>query len=311
MKKTIILSLSLIILGSLLSGFALGRRSRPVKIRMHVKDLPQHEFRLIGPSDPSFDERLKKELKGESNEVVDTLKPFSVFLENRSGKTVVAYLIQWCFTRADGSNQYYRKAVMNPQALMEGENLSSQLRRQSGQIEHDSAIFLSLLSPDGSGIMRTDASPREIEELRKGKRPDQSSLLQRFGDQAAQFAEITVSIDAAFFEDGTFVGPDSTNFFAQTKAVIDAKRDFLNELAAGVSNSSTNKALLYTHLQQTASEPVESIDSTSTPDDYYKYFKKLSAREFLKMKDVQGQDQAIETSLRPIKKPWAKLRKED
>ena len=76
MKKTIVLSLSLIILISLLSGFALSRSSRPVKIKMHVKDLPRHNLRLIGPSDPSFDGRLRTELRGESNEVVDALKPF-------------------------------------------------------------------------------------------------------------------------------------------------------------------------------------------------------------------------------------------
>ena len=194
---------------------------------------------------------------------------------------------------------------------MEGENLSPELRRQSGRIEHDAAIFLSLLSTDGSGILRIEASPTEAEELKQGKRPSQSSLLQRFKAQAEQFTEITVSIDAAFFEDGTFVGPDTSNFFAQTKAVIDAKRDFLNELAGGLSNSGTTKDSLYEHLQETATQPVESIDSTSTPADYYNYFKKLSASEFLKSKDVQGEDKAIATSLRPIKKPWAKLRKED
>ena len=311
MKKTIILSLSLISLVSLLSGFALSGSSQPVRTKMHIKDLPQHNLRLIAPSDPSFDERLRKELKGESNEVVDTLKPFSVFLENKGGRPLVAYLIQWCFTRADGSNQYYRKAVLNPQALMDGEDLSPELRRQSGRVEHDSAIFLSLLSTDGSGILRTEVSPKEAEELKQGKRFDQSSLLQRFSAQAAQFTEITVSIDAAFFDDGTFVGPDTSNFFSQTKAVIDAKRDFLNELASEVSNSGKARDSFYGHLQEIVTQPIEPIDSSSTPTDYYNYFKKLSASEFLGMKERQGEDKAIAMAVRPMNKPWATLRKKD
>jgi hypothetical protein len=278
---------------------------------MHIKDLPQHNLRLIGPSDPSFEERLRKELKGESNEVVDTLKPFSVFLENKGGRPVVAYLIQWCFSRADGSNQYYRKAVLNPQALMDGETLSPELRRQSGRVEHDSTIFLSLLSADGGGILRTDVSPKEAEELKQGKRFDRSTLLQRFSAQAAQFTEITVSIDAAFFDDGAFVGPDTSNFFAQTKAVIDAKRDFLSELAAGLSNSGTATDALDGHLQEIAAQPIESIDSSSTPSDYYNYFKKVSASEFLRMKEIQGEGQSIGMALRPMNKPWARLHKKD
>lgn len=311
MKKSIVFIFSVVILGSFLSGFALSRSSKTVNVKMHIKDVPQHNLRLIGPSDPSFDGRLREELKGESIEVVDTLKPFSVFLENKGAKTIVAYLIQWCFTKPDGSNQYYRKAVVNAQALMEGGILSSEVRRQAGQVEPNSAIFLSLLSPDGSGILRTEVSPKEAEEFKQGKRFDQSSLLRRFSAQAEKYTEITVSLDAAFFEDGTFVGPDTTNFFEQTQAVVNAKRDFLNELAAGVSNSGGNKDSFYGRLRETANQPIESLDSKSTPADFYNYFKKLSASEFLRMKDVQGDDKAIEMALRPTKQPWATLLKKD
>lgn len=311
MKKTIVFSLSAVILGSFLSGFALSRSSRPVNITMHVKDQPKHHLRLIAPSDPSFDARLSKELKGESNEVVDTLKPFSVFLENKGEQTVVAYVIQWCFTKPDGGNQYYRKVVVNAQALTEGENLSSEVRRQAGQVEPNSAIFLSLLSPNGSGILRTEVSPKEAEEFKQGKRFDQRSLWQRFSAQAEKYTEITVTLDAAFFEDGTFVGPDTTNFFEQTQAIVNAKRDFLNELSAGLSDSSRDKDSLYGRLRETANQPIDSLDSKSTPADFYDYFKQLSAIEFLRMKDVQGEAGAIEMALRPMNKSWVTLRKQD
>jgi hypothetical protein len=309
MKKTIVLSFSLIILVSVLSGFALSRSSQQVSIRMHIKDLPKHNLRLIGPSDPTFDERLTTELKGESNEVVDTLKPFSVFFENRGERPVVAYLIQWCFTTKDGGNQYFRKALLDPQPLMDGENLSPELKRQSGRIEPDSARFLSLLSTDGGGMLRAEVSPKEAEEFRQGKRFDKTWLLQRFSAQAAKYAEITVSIDAAFFDDGTFVGPDTSNFFAQTKAVIDARRDLLTEIAIGLSNSDMNRETLYGQIQETANQPAEPIDSGSTPTDYYNYFKKFYASEILKTKMLHGQDKALAMAVHPMNKPWARLQK--
>lgn len=309
MKKNIILSLSLIILVSLLSGFALSRGPRLGTIKMHIKDLPQHNLRLIGPSDPTFDERLRSELKGDSNEVIDTLKPFSVFFENKGERPIVAYLIQWCFTTKDGRNQYYRKALMNPQPLMEGENLSQELQLQSGRIEPDSARFLSLLSTDGSGMLRAEVSPKEAEELKQGKKFARTSLLKRFSTQAAKFAEISVSIDGAFFDDGTFVGPDTSNFFAQTKAAIDARRDLLNEIAIGLSNPTMTTDSVYGRILETAAHPSESIDSNSTPTDYYNYFKKFYASDILQTKKLHGQDKALTMSVQSMNKPWAKLHK--
>src|SRR5258708_10835781 len=293
MKKNIVLSLSLLILASFLSGFALSRSSQTVNIKMHIKDLPKHGLKLISPSDPSFDERLRTEFKGESNAVVDTLKPFSVFFENNGERPVVAYLIQWCFTTKDGRNQYYRKALLDPQPLMDGENFSQELKRQQGWIEPDSAVFLSLLTPEGGGMLRTEVSPKEAEEFRQGRKFDQSSLLQRFSSQAAKFTEITVSIDAAFFDDGTFVGPDTSNFFNQTKAVIDARRDLLNEIAVGLSNSAMTRDSLYRHVQETADHPTDFIDSGSTPTDYSNHFKKLYPSNILQTKKLHSKDRAL------------------
>jgi len=279
-------------------------------IKMHLKDLPSHKLRLIGPADPSFDERLAREIKPESSSVGDALRPFSVFLENQGTRAVVAYVIEWCFTRPDGSNQYYRKAVLSPQEFIYAESLSPELRRQSGHIEEGAVVFLSLLANDGSGILRTEATAKEVEEIRQGKPLNQDSFLERFKAEAAQFTEITVSIDAAFFDDGTFVGPDSSNFFAQTKAVIDARRDFLNELAVANSKSDKDRDLFHQRIQDAATQALD-LHSSSTPADFYNYFKKLSAEEFLRMKDVQGEEKAIAMSIRPMKKPWVTLRKKE
>lgn len=311
MKKTIVPSLFLIILVSLLSGFALSRSSKRVIIELHVKDLPQHKLRLISPSDPSFDERLRIELKGESNEVVDALKPFSVFFENKGERPVVAYLIQWCFTSKDGSNQYYQKALLDPHALMDAENLTPDYKRQSGWIEPQSARLLSLLSPDGGGMVRTEVSPKEAEAFKKGKRFDQTSLLQRYTARLGKYTEITVSIDGAFFDDGTFVGPDTSSFFTKTEALIDARKDLLNEIVAGQSNPAMTREALFRRIEETATQPTGSIDSNSTAADYYKYFKTFYASEFLQTKKTQGEDQALAMATQRTHKPWAKLHKNE
>jgi hypothetical protein len=309
MNKNIFFFLSLMVLVSFLSGFALTRNASQGSIKMHIKDLPQHHLRLISPSDPSFDERLKKEFRGQSNEVIEALKPFSVFLENKGNSTVVGYLIQWCFIKANGSTQCYRKALLNPQAFMGGEDLAPELSRQSGRIEPHSAIFLSLLSPGGGGNLSIPISREEAEGLRQGKRPDQGDVLERFRSQAAQSTAITVSIDAAAFDDGTFVGPDTSNFFNQANAVIRAKRDFLSELSGELSGSDKVSDLLHKRVEETAAQEVADLSSKSTPSDYYDYFKKLSAMEFLQTTKAQGEKKAVEGVQRELKKAWTTLRK--
>ena len=53
-------------------------------------------------------------------------------------------------------------------------------------------------------------------------------------------------------------------------------------------NSGKTKDSLDQHLQEVAAQSIESIDSSSTPTDYYNLFKKLSASEFLQTKEIEG-----------------------
>ncbi len=305
MKKRIALLVCLIGFVIFLSGLATSRNSM-LKIQMNIKDLPEYDLRLISPSDPTFEERLRKELKGtESTQLVDVLRPVSVFLENKSQRPVVAYLIQWCLTTNDGHNQYYRKAHLDPQGLMDADISNPELSRQQGHLEPDSATFLSLLSTDGRGTLRAQVSSDEAEEFKRGKKFDRSWLLQRFSAHQARLAHITVSIDAAFFDDGTFVGPDTTNFFDQTKAVIAARRDLLNEIAVGLSTPDE----VYKHVEKISNRSFEPVDSSSKPADYYNYFKTIYAKDVLQVIKLHGLDKALKMAATPLKKPWKTLRK--
>ena len=60
-----------------------------------------------------------------------------------------------------------------------------------------------------------------------------------------------------------------------------------------------------------AEQPIESLDSSSTPADYYNHFKKLYGAEFLRRKSLQGEDNALARSLHALNKRWAILHKKD
>lgn len=306
MKKPILFSLSLFILIAILSGFAASKSIQGVKIKMHVKDLPKHGLNLIDPADPLFDGMLRGELNDKGNDVIEALKPYSVFLENRGNRPLVAYVVQWRFTRADGTNEYFRKAVMNPEALIQGKTQGDV--GQSDRIEVNSSRLLTLLSPEGAGMLRTTLTPSEAEAVKNGSlKFDRAMLLERFKKQAADYTDVTVSIDAAFFDDGTFVGPDTTNFFSQTKAAIDAKYNLLEEIADDVTTKKRAHGEIYKHLEQTVGQAPENLDAKSTEADYYNHFKAMYANEVLSMKTIYGEDKALDFAVLPLHRGWPKL----
>jgi hypothetical protein len=310
MRKTFVLIMLIISAGTVTAGFVMSRSARAMTVKVHKKDLPEHGLTIISPSDPSFDTLLTAHLKGEPNEMIDRLKPFSFFVENKSKQTVVAYTIQWCFTRSDGTNEYSIKTLVNPKALMEGDDLSEEMIEQSGRIRPNSTSFFSLVSPDGSGSFRVPLRPEEAEQFKKGIQPDRATLLQRYSDELSKYSDITLSIDGAFFDDGTFVGPDTTGFFDKTKAEIGARYDLLSEIVHG-SSKGKSKDDIFNDLANTANQPEVRLDSKSSASDYYNFHKRRLAAEISRARNIVGDEKALARALTPMKNQWRVLRKKD
>jgi hypothetical protein len=309
MSKLIATTLVLFAVLSTTTGFVLSRSVHTMNIKMNVKDLPESGLSLISPTHSSFNGRLTELLKGEPNDVLDNIKPFSIFLENKSQHAVVAYMLQWCFTKPDGTNDCFRKAVVNPVALMDGGGLPEQYDSQSSVIKPNSSRFFSIASLDGRGTFRFPVSHDEAEQIKQGKRFNKQESLRRHVSELAKYSEITVSIDGAFFDDGTFVGPDTTGFFAQTKAMIDAKSDLLNEMNLQLGKTNASREEVFSQVEATAKLPDINLNSKSTPTDYYNYYKKSYADEMLRVRQTLGDDKALTSALHPLRKPWPKLRK--
>lgn len=309
MRKTAVLALIIISAITLATGFVLSRSARAMSVKVHKKDLPEHGLTIIGPSDPSFDALLAARLKGEPSEVMNNFKPFSFFVENKSERMVVAYTIRWCFTKVDGTNDCYVSSLTNPRALMDGENLPEEMIEQSGKIKPNSTRFFSLLSLEGGGSISVPANPAEVEQMKQGIAPDRGALLRRYGAELSKYSDITFEIDGAFFDDGSFVGPDITGFFEKTKAQISAQYDVLTEITRGLSKPGKTKEDVFKDLETTAGQPEITVNPKSTFDDHYKYYKRRYANEILRSRTFVGDDKALAVALRPMKKPWRVLQK--
>lgn len=280
-----------------------------MKVRLHAKDIPEHGLRIIGPTDPSFEGRLNALLQGRTSEAMEVVKPYSFIVENRGSRTVVAYMIEWCLTRADGEVECSRQALTNPAALMEGETLSEEMEEQSGRLKPNKSILLSLLDPDGGGAIRVEVSPEEAEQIMAGTRPDRQTLIRRFGAELAKYTDITVSLDGVFFDDGTFAGDHATGFFDMVKAKVDARRDLLNDVALGLSQLGKSKEEVFRYVEEVAGQPEVDIVHDATPAQFYNFYKRWYAAEMLRLRRSLGDDRTLAFSLRPLKKPWLKLEK--
>ncbi len=87
MKKTIILSLVVILLFSITTGYVLSKVSN-MNITINAKDLPEEGLIIIKPSDPEFDKLSLNFLKTHSINKFDEIKPLSIFI---IGLTQVAF----------------------------------------------------------------------------------------------------------------------------------------------------------------------------------------------------------------------------
>jgi hypothetical protein len=103
-EKTIFVILTLVVALSL-SGFFFWNNSRvqAMSIPINVRDFSEHGLAIISPSDPAFNNKVSSLFRGEQNALIESLKPFSVLLNNTSDKSIVAYQLKWEMVKADGT----------------------------------------------------------------------------------------------------------------------------------------------------------------------------------------------------------------
>lgn len=320
MKRIAFVGLSVIVVVILFAGILLfGKGVEAVNVKINKKDFPQHGVTIIGPSEPAFDLLMSDLAQGRPDFPAEELKPFSVFIKNTGKRSIVAYKLRWECRKGDGTVIYKDSSFSAAWVLMSsGAEQEQAITQADTIIKPDSTWFLSLNS-DPLPLYHPPTGP---EDFNKGhgvssREPGQvvvqgsekiAALRRSNAKELAQYTDITIILDGAFFDDGSFVGQDSTGFFDAVKAEVDANRDVLREIQAGFQQSKpTNE--IFKRIEDLTAEPDVSLGPDSTPLDYYNYHKKEIAREYLGYKEAWGGDNATKRALQQLNKTWAKLRK--
>lgn len=333
MKRNILAVLTAFILFTVIGTLFLhGGRILAMDIHFNVKDLPEHGLRIILPTDPSFDVSLAS--KTLPNVSPDLFRPLSVFVQNTAQKSAVAYMLRWEFTYTNGKTVHYDHHFASPAFLMEAWESGKHIEHQGYNINPNSIKLFSLIPPEKNdqraiGGYSGFAMNQSEESQGLDEKNSRERSINALAEELTHVTSITVSIDGTFFDDGTFVGPDNTNFFAKFKAQYDARRDLYNEIlhrfqskesgdkifeyVEGLSRgdvkaeSTMSIADVYSSKDVTDSNDVKSVTYSIARE--YNNLRRMYARELVRHIQRVGTEKAIETIQSRVAKPWAPLRK--
>lgn len=302
----ILLAISIIVFQTVLT-----KRSDPVSLK--IKDIREHGLVIVGRSDPDF-ENLKDTLSKEGVRVDLSLQPY-VFIKNLGNKRMIAYSLKWELLKDDGrivtkTRSYTREDILMGKEAPEDPTDRIILRPNAAR------LFSLAGYGDGQEISLTPVSntgaKSDSEMLQK---LEQTGLLTGVGQELNYTTAVTVSLDGGFFEDGTFVGPNTTRFFERTGFQIDARNRMVQEILRRLNQGDTPADVMkfLSTKADTLGEAKAPAGHRSKPEEIYKYEEKRFLDDALGMRAFAGDDELALRRILQYNKPThhLKLRKVD
>jgi hypothetical protein len=268
-----------------------------MSVKFHTVDFRNYGIYLIDPSNPSFATRIAQLLKGREQ----TLSDFpvqSIFLENRSSRSIVGYRITWEGIDRRGDPDATDVSNIILYVLFHGDE-SERQKAMAGEGR--------IIRPNSIWFIPVDGIAEPVEDTRVAGIDDSKyrSLLQKMSDQ---FSGVTISLDGLFFDDGTFLGVDKTGFFNEVKSQLDARYEILNGVEQSLKSGAKAEDVLK-NLEKLASQPMPQLGERPTRGQYIHSFRVLFAKDVLGMKALYGTEKAIQDVHTQLAKPWVQLRK--
>jgi len=316
MRKALFI-IAVAIIAVIVSGFILTKNMKADQIRINSKDLSEEGLIIIKPSDPEFDQELStitKDSRAELRDALEANKPLCVILKNTGKHDAVLYALKWEFIKADGTVMPYTIFRGSPGAFEKTTRTAEEeeLMNSGYQVRAHSSRLISLDSALSDFIYAivNDRRGNNLDALYKAlsdylARPNKG--LARLLDSTTS---VTVSLDGAFFDDGTFVGPDTTNFFANVEAEFAAQRDVSEMVIQGVSEK-RNSAEIAKQIEEIAKEPKLKRYDDPALNDHYNQFAKTYANDLLRVKEISGFGYMIEHNNRNHNASLPVLHKKD
>lgn len=296
MKKICLLVLALLL--PMMTGFVFSRYQKNMLIKYSSKDLSEHGLVIITPSDPEFDDLALKLLSEQNLPDFERIKPFSTFVKNNSSKALVAHSIVWEFIGSDGNKVSRKMSYVNSPALTDGILDVETDREFNESIPAGGYKFLTLApksnSQGGGGKGETvDKDPVIVTTQETNMAEERNKAIESlYTNLSKNESQVFILLDGAFFDDGSFVGTDTTNFFDVVETHVRAKRDVMSAVAKALDNSSAPDELDRI-LKSKAETKASEFRDLSNPEEQYKYTVKMFVTYFTRLNEVSGREGLI------------------
>jgi hypothetical protein len=284
-----------------------SKRNKTGAVEVSTKGLPLWGLKLVGPDDPLFKQMMSEFFGNEPQELIKIATPTCVFLMNGGDRTLVGYDLTYEFLAPDGKATSSEAGGVLMPALMHLP-WSAVSEDPMVAIVPGSARLISPLFSIG-GLSKGQTIPFVDEAEKKQLKELFGGALKYTLDWTSS---LTVSLDGVFFEDGSFVGPDASQFFEVTKAAVDANRDVLEWLASAVrrrEQKGENVESVFSELQgmvKDLSQPFK-----GTPADSYGIHKLRAVEVILRVREKLGAARVVREELKKLESQWPVLRKLD
>lgn len=171
-----------------------------------IEDLSKHGVCLLGPTSSEF--QSVRAALGRS-EVLDVLAPVSILLQNRTGRTMVAYSVRWKCVDVAG------KVTFHNQTFNDIRRLSTGVEVIAGSSAVVSPLFAVL---SNSEVRRMNALNNRVHEAR--------ATADRFNLQR----EVSIILDFALFDDGSWIGPAEGDGLAILAGQLESERLMVEQI---------------------------------------------------------------------------------
>lgn len=258
-------------------------------MKFNIRDFPEHGISLIAPTDAA----LAKSAPAD---------PYSVVLRNTSNRVVAGYAIKWeC---SDGKTEYIDRAINNDRIVS---NVAAVVFLHGEEQERREVInrTAQVIKPHSTWLISFDFPARQIGVAGEQPAPEFDEAM--FDDVRAACPNMTVIADGIFFDDGTFIGPDTSNFFTETKTQMDARYELLMEVQNQLK-SGKNRDEVFSELERIR-DKTQSLGDQPTISDLRAYFRSMFAMDLVGKKNLWGIEKAIAEIQEQLNKPWVTLRK--
>jgi hypothetical protein len=253
--------------------------------------LPEHQVEVVGPKHPTFSKLVADD---KSNINKGNAQPFSVFVVNNSNQAIASCTLKYEILLRDGQTVTHFETKTGK---LETASDSGTAYLAEG-IPAKGNVRFSLTDSPGS-----DTQP--VNFRTSGGGPNMA-------EQLSNSVEMRVSIDGVLFVDGTYVGPDTNNYFELFRGKIAANRELDTEIAQLINNGASPKAIM-NHLEKVANTKSSEVQIPPGEDPQYAFGKWRQKTSYARLLSLMGKtkgDQAVLDRIQTgLSKPEIKLRK--